>query len=61
MHKYTVLAYNEDTTLGAIEKIEIVVRASSETEAIRQATKTVQRTNYSVIKIELSSELKKQG
>lgn len=59
MYKYTVEAFDE-TDIGKINVILIVVQAKGEAEAIERASKIKQRTRYSIVGIEeLSREIKK--
>lgn len=59
MYKYTVEAYDE-SDIGKLNVIMIVVQAKDEAEAIERAKLIKVRTNYSVVGIEeLSREFKK--
>ncbi len=52
MFKYTVQAFNE-SDLGKLAVINIVVTASSEEEALEKARQIKERTDYSIIGIEV--------
>ena len=52
MYKYTVQAFNE-SDLGKLAVINIVVTAASEEEALEKAKTIKERTTYSVIGIEV--------
>lgn len=52
MYKYTVQAFNE-SDLGKLAVINIVVTASSEEEALEKAKAIKERTTYSIIGIEV--------
>lgn len=59
MYKYTVEAYDE-SDMGKLNIIHIVVQAKDEAEAMERAAKIKQRTNYAIVGIEeLSREFKK--
>lgn len=51
MYKYTVEAYDE-SDLGKLNGILIVVKAHREDEAIKRAQQIKQRTNYNIVGIE---------
>lgn len=52
MYKYTVQAFNE-SDLGKLAVINIVVTASDEAEALEKAKQIKERTTYSIIGIEV--------
>jgi len=52
MYKYTVQAFNE-SDLGKLAVINIVVTAANETEALEKAKQIKERTTYSIIGIEV--------
>ena len=52
MYKYTVQAFNE-SDIGKLAVINIVVTASSEAEALEKAKQIKERSNYSIVGIEL--------
>jgi len=52
MYKYTVQAFNE-SDLGKLAVINIVVTAATEEEALEKAAQIKERSNYSIIGIEL--------
>ena len=52
MYKYTVQAFNE-SDLGKLAVINIVVTASSEEGALEKAKQIKERTTYSIIGIEV--------
>lgn len=52
MYKYTVQAFNE-SDLGKLAIINIVVTASTEEEALEKAKQIKERTTYSIIGIEV--------
>lgn len=52
MYKYTVQAFNE-SDLGKLAVINIVVTASDEAEALEKAKAIKERTTYSIIGIEV--------
>jgi len=52
MYKYTVQAFNE-SDLGKLAVINIVVTAADEAEALEKAKQIKERTTYSVIGIEV--------
>lgn len=52
MFKYTVQAFNE-SDLGKLAIINIVVTAASEAEALEKAKQIKERTTYSIIGIEV--------
>jgi hypothetical protein len=52
MYKYTVQAFNE-SDLGKLAVINIVVTAATEEEALEKAKTIKERTTYSVIGIEV--------
>lgn len=59
MYKYTVEAYDQ-TDMGKLNTIMIVVQAKDEEEALLRASTIKNRTNYSLVGIEeLSREFKK--
>jgi hypothetical protein len=52
MYKYTVQAFNE-SDLGKLAVINIVVTAANEQEALEKAKQIKERTTYSIIGIEV--------
>jgi len=59
MNKYTIEAFDE-SDLGKLNLINIVVQAKTEEEALERAAKIKGRTNYSITHIEeLDREIKK--
>lgn len=65
MYKYTVEAYDE-SDMGKLNTIHIVVQATSEEEAMQRAAAIKQRTNYAIVGIEELAgdnrpEIKKKG
>ena len=65
MYKYTVEAFDE-SDMGKLNIIHIVVQATSEENAMARAAEIKQRTNYAVVGIEELTgdhrpEIKKKG
>jgi hypothetical protein len=65
MYKYTVEAFDE-SDMGKLNIIHIVVQAADEEQAMARAAQIKQRTNYAVVGIEELTgdnrpELKKKG
>ena len=52
MFKYTITAYNFDQSIGAVERIQIVVTAPNVVQAIKRAAVLAVRQNYAVEAIE---------
>lgn len=55
MNEYTLQAWS-DSPIGRVNKIDVTVTASSETEAREKARKVVHRDSYSVVAIKVLSE-----
>lgn len=59
MYEYTIQAYDQ-TDLGKVNSVELVVCANTDEDAIEKAQKLKARQQYSVIRVkELSNKLKK--
>lgn len=51
IYKYTVEAYN-DSPMGKLDAVSIVVHASDDSQAFEKAAKIKQRQSYNISKIE---------
>lgn len=59
MYEYTIQAYDQ-TDLGKVNAIELVVCANTDEDAIEKAQKLKARQQYSIVRVkELSNKLKK--